>query len=159
LAKAYAVLRDLSPLILEHQAHGSLAAAWLSRDTTKQEIALNGYTVDIELRRNRRTGEPAADLGYAMIFALGPDEFHVTGTDVQVTFRPRTDGPPIAGIADAEAGIYRDGRWQPRRKMSGDDILLDYKLAAAAAANQSGSGLLFGPDGPTSQRVKLYRYR
>jgi hypothetical protein len=159
LAKAYAVLRDLSPLILEHQAHGTLAAAWLSRDTTKQEIALNGYTLDVELRRNRRTGEPAADLGYAIIFALGPDEFHVTGTDVQVTFRPRTDGPPIAGIADAEAGIYRDRRWQPHRKMSGDDILLDYKLAAAAAANLSGSGLLFGPDGPTSQRVKLYRYR
>jgi hypothetical protein len=159
LAKAYAALRDLAPLILEHQSHGTVAAAWLTKETPQQQITLNGYTVSVDLRRNRRTQQPAADLGYAMIFALGPDEFLITGADIQVTFSPRTEGPPIAGIADAEAGTYREGRWQPRRKMSGDDILLDYKLASAAAANQSGSGLLFGPNGPTSQRVKLYRYR
>jgi len=47
----------------------------------------------------------------------------------------------------------------PERKLSGDDILLNYRLAEAAAVNQSGSGLRFGPDGPTLQRVKLYRYQ
>ena len=47
----------------------------------------------------------------------------------------------------------------PGRKLSGDDILLNYKLDEAAAENQSGSGLMFGPEGPTIQRVKLYRYK
>lgn len=83
----------------------------------------------------------------------------VAGTDVWVTFTPRTPGAPIAGLADAEAGEVKDGRWVPGRKMSGDDILVDYSLAKAAAANQSGSGLMFGPNGPTFQRVRLYRYR
>ena len=76
---------------------------------------------------------------------------------MQVTFTP--DGSSIAGIADAETGTVKDAQWQPGRKMSGDDILLDYNLATAAAARQSGSGLLFGPDGPTLQHVKLYRYQ
>lgn len=159
LARAYAVLRDLTPLILEHQAKGTIAAAWLNQEKPKQEIQLGDYTLDFAIRRNRRTGEDAAPLGYALVFALGPDEYLLAGTDVQVTFRPHTAGPAIAGIADAEAGVMTDGRWAPHRKMSGDDILLDYDLNRAAAANQSGSGLLFGPEGPTLQRVKLYRYQ
>ena len=159
LARGYAALRDLTPFIMEHQAKGSIGAAWLNTGKPKQEIALGDHTLSFELRKNRRTGKYTAELGYAMVFALGPDEFLVAGTDVWVTFTPRTPGAPIAGIADAEAGVIQDGRWVPGRKMSGDDILVDYSLAKAAAANQSGSGLMFGPNGPTLQRVKLYRYR
>ncbi|MDI1336329.1 MAG: DUF5597 domain-containing protein [Lacunisphaera sp.] len=159
LAKAYAVLRDLTPLILEHQQKGTIRAAWLTTTKPRQEIALGNHTLTVELRKNRRTGKLSAELGYAMVCGLGPDDYLVAGTDVQVTFTPRPPGAPIAGIADAEAGEVRDGRWVPGRKMSGDDILVDYNLAKAAAANQSGSGLMFGPDGPTLQRVKLYRYR
>jgi hypothetical protein len=76
-----------------------------------------------------------------------------------VTFTPRTPGPEIAGLATVEAGRFENGRWRPTRQLSGDDILLDYDLAGAAARNQSGSGLRFNPDGPTVQRVRLYRYR
>jgi hypothetical protein len=47
----------------------------------------------------------------------------------------------------------------PGRRMNGDDVLLDYHQAAAAARNQSGSGLMFGADGPVIQHVKLYRYQ
>ena len=159
LARAYALLRDLAPLITEHQAAGTIGAAWLNKTKPKQDVALGAHLLQFELRRNRRAGVAAADLGYALVVALGPDEFLIAGTDVQVTFAPRMAGPPVDGIADAEAGTYQDGHWVPGRKMSGDDIMLDYNLAKAAEVNQSGSGLLFGPDGPKLQRVKLYRYR
>ena len=96
--------------------------------------------------------------GYAMIFALGPDEYLVAGCDVQVIFSPRAAGPEIAGLASVEAGNFANGRWVPGRKLSGDDVLLNYDQAAATAAGQSGSGLRFGPEGPTLQRVKLYHY-
>jgi hypothetical protein len=76
-----------------------------------------------------------------------------------VTFSPNTPGPEIAGLAEVEAGTFVDGKWVPGRRLSGDDVLLNYKLAEAAAENQSGSGLRFGPGAPTLQRVKLYRYR
>ena len=83
----------------------------------------------------------------------------MAGYDVQVTFTPSTPGPEIAGLARVEAGQFVHGVWTPGRILSGDDILLDYDLAGAASRNQSGSGLRFRNDGPTVQRVKLYRYR
>jgi hypothetical protein len=43
--------------------------------------------------------------------------------------------------------------------LNGDEVQLRYDLDAAAAVSQSGSGLRFGPDGPTIQRVRLYRFR
>ncbi len=89
----------------------------------------------------------------------GPDEYIVAGSDIQVTFSPITPGPMIAGLAAVEGGTFVDGRWVSGRRLSGDDVLLNYALAAAAAANQSGSGLVFSGDGPTIQRVKLYRYQ
>jgi hypothetical protein len=45
------------------------------------------------------------------------------------------------------------------RLLAGDDCVLEYDQAKAAAANQSGSGLRFMDDVPNIQRVKLYRYR
>lgn len=158
LAKGYAVLAQLAPLILQHQTDGTIGAAWLNQTRQKQEISLGDYTVNFDLRRNRRNPAQAATFGYAIVIALGADEFLIAGTDAQVTFTPRTPGDPIAGLADVEAGVFKNGKWTPNRKLSGDDILLDYKLAAAAAENQSGSGLSFAPNGPTMQRVKLYRY-
>ena len=52
-----------------------------------------------------------------------------------------------------------NGKWVPKRRVNGDDVVLEWDQAAAAGRNQSGSGLIFGSDGPTIQRVKLYRYR
>ncbi len=159
LARAYAILRDLTPLILEHQAKGTIGVAWLTKDKPKMEITRGDHTLTFELRRNRRSGQTLAEVGYGLVFTLGPDEFLIAGTDVQVLFTPRPPGAPIDGLAEAETGGFKDGHWMSGRKMSGDDILLNYELAKAAAANQSGSGLLFGPNGPILQRVKLYRYR
>ena len=159
LARGYAILEQLAPLILEHQAKGTIGAAWLNQQQQKQAIPLGDYTLNFDLRRNRRNPAQVPALGYGMAIALGPDEFIIAGTDIQVTFTPRTPGAPIAGLADAETGAFKKGLWVPVRKMNGDDVLLNYDLAGAAAADQSGSGLRFGPDGPTLQRVKLYRYR
>ena len=159
LAKGYAVLRQLTPLILEHQAKGTVAGVSLDAKTQQQDLPLGNYTVNVDLRRNFRNKAQIPPFGYAMVFTLGPDEYLVAGCDVQVTFLPRTPGPEIAGLASVESGTFVDGRWIPSRRLSGDDVLLNYDQAAAAAANQSGSGLKFGPEGPTLQRVKLYRYQ
>ena len=157
--RAYRVLAQLSPLILEHQAKGTIGAAWLNKSLQMRDIELGGYTVNVNLRRNRRAPGIIPEVGYAIVFASGPDEFYVAGTDVQVTFLPKTPGPPIAGLAKVEAGRFENGRWVVTRLLAGDDCVLEYEQAKAAAANQSGSGLRFGEDGPSIQRVKLYRYR
>ena len=158
LARGYAVLAQMEPLILEAQGRGTIGAVWLNAGRQKEDIALGDYIIHADLRRNPRDPAQVPELGYGLFLALAPDEFLVAGSDMQVTFSPRTPGPAIAGLADAETGVVRDGVWIPGRKMNGDDILLNYNLAAAAGEDQSGSGLRFGPGGPTIQRVRLYRY-
>jgi hypothetical protein len=159
LPKGYALLRQMTPLILDAQAKGKIAAVSLSAEKQTQVVPLGDYEVNFEVRRNRRNPAEVPAPGYALVAAAGPDEYFVAGSDIQVTFTPRTPGPEIAGLAAIEAGRFESGRWIPNRQLSGDDVLLDYDLAGAAARNQSGSGLRFNPDGPTVQRVKLYRYR
>jgi hypothetical protein len=157
--KAYKVLAQLSPLILEGQTAGAVGAAWLNRSNQMTDLNLGGYKVNVNLTRNRRAPDVIPDLGYAIVIASGQDEFYVAGTDVQVTFLPTTSGPPIAGLARVEAGRFENGRWVVTRLLGGDDCVLEYDQAKAAAASQSGSGLRFSHDGPTIQRVKLYRYK
>ena len=159
LPRAYALLAQMTPLILEAQAKGTIAAAWLNTKQQEQDIPLGNYIVNVNLRRNRRDPSQVPALGYAIVISVGPDEYFVAGQDVQVTFTPKTPGPEIAGLARVEAGKLVKGQWVPGRILSGDDILLDYDLAGAAGKNQSGSGLIFGADGPSVQHVKLYRYR
>jgi hypothetical protein len=159
LPLAYALLDEMTPLILDAQSKGTIAAAWLTAEKQKRDIALGDYVVNVDLRRNRRDPSQAPPRGYAIVVSVAPNEYFVAGHDVQVTFTPATPGPEIAGLARVEAGRFVDGKWVTGRILSGDDILLDYDLAGAAARNQSGSGLRFRGDGPSVQRVILYRYR
>jgi len=159
LSKAYETLKQLSPLILQHQGKGTIAAAWLNSEKQTQDIQLGNYKLCVELWRNRRNPEQVAELGYGLFIAVGPDEYLISGYDIKVTFTPTTSGPPIAGLASVETGKFENGRWIPGRKLSGDDILLRYDLGAAAEVNQSGSGLQFRGYTHAIQRVKLYRYK
>src|SRR5690606_11245022 len=61
LARGYAVLRDLAPLILEHQARGTIGAAWLGHERPRQDVELGNYRLSFELRKNRRTGQALAE--------------------------------------------------------------------------------------------------
>jgi beta-galactosidase GanA len=160
LPRGYALLRDMTPAILDAQARGAISAVSLTATGRQNEtVALGDFNLNVDLRRNPRDPSQVPAFGYALLIGLSPSEFVVAGYDVQVTFAPNTPGAPIAGLARVESGRYADGRWVATRVLNGDDILLNYHLDEAAAVNQSGSGLKFMGDEPTVQRVKLYRYR
>jgi hypothetical protein len=157
LARAYGLLAQMTPLIVEAQAKGTIGGAWLTTQWPKKDIALGNYIVNVDLQRSRRNPVPA--LGYALVVSVGPDEFYILGHEVQIIFTPNTSGLDIAGLARVEVGNFVNGQWFPKRRVNGDDIVLEWDQAAAAGRNQSGSGLIFGADGPTIQHVRLYRYR
>jgi hypothetical protein len=164
LAKGYDVLAQLTPLILQHQGTGSIGAVVLNPGDLSQTISVGEYTLTVSKVQTRRSTAVAATIAeaaptYAMIIATGPDQYVVAASNAEVTFSPNTPGPPVAGLAQVQAGRFADGVWVPGRWLNGDDVLLNYKIAEAAATNQSGSGLRFPADGPTIQSVKLYRYR
>jgi Domain of unknown function (DUF5597)/Beta-galactosidase len=157
LARAYGLLAQMTPLITDAQARGTIGAAWLTTQLPRKDIALGNYIVNVDLQRSRRNPVPA--LGYALVISVGPDEYFILGHEVQIVFTPNTPGPETAGLARVETGSFVNGQWVARRRINGDDVVLNYDQAGAAGKNQSGSGLIFGSDGPTIQHVKLYRYR
>jgi hypothetical protein len=156
--KAYHLIAEMTPLILDAQSKGTIGGAWLNRSNQMTDINVGGYTVNVELRQNRRQPDAMAEIGYAIVIAAGQDEFFVAGNGVQVTFLPTTPGLPIAGVTGVEAGRFENGQWVVTRRLGGDDCVLEYDQAKAAAAHQSGSGLSL-MNGPSIQHVRLYRYQ
>jgi len=160
LPRAYGVLKQLAPAILEAQANGVISAVILDADHQKEDVVVGDYVVQFDLLRNRRNPADVPAGGYGLAIALGPDEYLVSGENIQVTFAPNMPGPAIVGLGTAQAGRFEDGQWVMTRLLSGDDILIRYDLDEAAAINQSGSGLKFRAFGARRdiQRVRLYRY-
>jgi hypothetical protein len=164
LSKGYDVLGQLTPLILEHQGTASIGAVVLSPGQLSQSLTLGNYTIRVSATQDRRSTSVAPTSSevvptYALAIATGPDEYVIAASNAEITFAPRTPGPPVAGLAKVQAGRFVAGAWMPGRWLNGDDVLLDYKLAEASATNQSGSGLRFAADGPSVQKVTLYRYK
>jgi hypothetical protein len=157
---AYKMLGQLAPFILEHQAKGTIAAAWLNRGHPDTRIELGGYILNVGLTRNRRAPAAVPDVtGYGIFMATGPNEYLMSGNNLQVTFTPDTPGPAIAGIARQENGHFENGKWVVTRYLAGDDSVLRYDIAAAADMGQSGSGVRLSAPDRGIQRVMLYRYR
>jgi hypothetical protein len=155
--QAYALLRDMAPVILDAQSKGTIAAVSLNAANPSEDIVLGGYKLQVKRLANRRSGA-TVDSGYAMILATGPDEFLVAGSSVQITFATDKPGNKVVGLADVEEGAYVNGVWTPGRNLSGDEIMLSYDQSGMAAQSQTGSGLKFSAGAPTLQKVRLYTF-
>jgi beta-galactosidase GanA len=118
LARSYAMILQLSPLILAHQGLGQMTAFHLTADHPAVTATLNGYAVQIG--RDALFGNTVKE-GYGLVIAVGPDEFLGAGTGFWVTFKPLTPGPKLAGLASVEEGTYRAGTWTPGRRLNGDE--------------------------------------
>jgi beta-galactosidase GanA len=152
LAKGYAELSRLAPMILDHQAAGTIGAVRLTKEKPRQEVPMGDYTVTFQLTTGR-------DTGYGLVLALGTDEFLVLGANIQVTFPPRTPGDPISGLLRVDQGYFENGHWVTKRRLNGDDVVLINDLKKAGDVYQSSGGLLFYSEDPSLQKVSLYRFR
>ena len=162
LTKGYAVLEQLAPLILQNQGTKNIGAVVLDANTRGRSIQVGNFTVTVEKAHDRRSGTVTTtpeSPTFALIIATAPDDYVIAANSAEITFSPATPGPAIAGLAQVQEGRYVNGAWVPGRWLNGDDVLLNYKLAEAAATSQSGSGLRFAANGPTILKAKLYRYQ
>ncbi|HJZ49243.1 MAG TPA: DUF5597 domain-containing protein [Roseiflexaceae bacterium] len=142
LGKSYAVLRQIAPLILEHQGQGDMLGFLLDTEHPSVTQQLGGYQLEISLDE---VFVYKADLGYGLVIAVGPDEFVGAGSGFRVAFRPTTPGPARAGIGAVDEGEYRDGAWVPRRRLNGDE-------------NDQGRQWRFSNQGISIERCTVYRY-
>ncbi len=153
LGQAYDVLRQLTPLILEHQGRGTIVGVCppVSFDGTvddrPQTVPLGDYLLEVSFvdpwtPRDRQT---TASHG-GLIIALDDDTFVVAGAGLTVTFAAGGPGDPSAGIERIEEGRFVNGAWRAGRVLNGDQ-------------SHQGRHLRLPPGEFGIQRVRLYRYR
>jgi beta-galactosidase GanA len=151
LGNAYDVLRQLTPLVLEHQGDDSMIGVRPpvsfdgSVDDTPQSFRLGDYTLHVAFKGT--AAEPApqrkVEANGGLIIRLGADEYLIAGQGLIVTFS--AEGA-TAGIESICEGTFVDGRWVPGRLLNGDESHQGRHLRIAEGK--------FG-----IQRVRLYRYQ
>jgi len=158
LTQAYATLKELTPLILSSQPGNMVKAVVLDATNPSGSMVLGDYMLNVQLRRDRRSSETAAQ-GYALAIAEPGDRFIIAGKDVQVTFATQGGEPRTVGLDVVEEGSFVDGKWITRRRLNGDETMLDYNLSSLAATRQYGTGLRFAGDAPQILRTSLFQIR
>ncbi len=154
LSRAYDVLEQLSPLILENRGRGRTAGfrATIHEDgavidsPVKQSLAGIEFTVTFIDPWTPRDKQTIGDHGGLLIYAGGED-FWFAGQGITVTFKGAGDGPPLVGIDSAYEGVFDEqGKWKTGRLLNGDQT-------------HQGRHIRLPPGQFQIQKVRFYRYR
>jgi hypothetical protein len=156
LKQSYTLLRQLAPLILEHQGMGAMAGFVLDAEHPSITCELGGYELEVALDHAYGHGYQA-EHGYGLVIASGPDEFTGSGYGFQIRFRPATPGPALVGIAAVDEGEYRGGHWMPGRRLNGDETAGGQWWRFPPAGERTGHMPMSGP-GAGISRCTVYRY-
>jgi len=120
LAKAYDVLGQLAPMILEHQGTVTMKAVVVDPKGAAQKVQLGNYVFDCAVGRGWRAAQPAGR-GYAILIQTGADEFWVAGAELNIRFASTVVDSPLASLAAVEEGRFENGAWVVKRHLAGDD--------------------------------------
>jgi hypothetical protein len=164
LTSAYDVIRQLAPLISAHQGDGTMSAVVVGAKDPPQKIKVGTWTLEASFvmpRTQPPEPPPATPIwnAAAIFIQTGPEEFYAAGTGVNVRFIPDTPGPPQAGLATVEEGVFVNGRWVPGRTMAGDDTGSRSLVLPRLHDDPVDHPARFGPSQKGIQRVTLYRFR
>ena len=163
LTSAYEAIRQLAPLISAHQGDGTMSAVVVAAKDPPQKIKVGTWTLEASfvMPRTQPPAPPPATpmwTAAAIFIQTGPEEFYAAGTGVNVRFIPNTPGPPLAGLATVEEGVFVDGRWVPGRRLAGDDTGSRSLVLPRLHDEPIERPALFGPSQKGIQRVTLYRF-
>ncbi|HOC24214.1 MAG TPA: DUF5597 domain-containing protein [bacterium] len=148
LSRAYALLRQLQPLLITHQGKGSMRGVLLDSTGQHARIEMGDYLLRVrhEYSWSYARREEGVMPRYGGLFLrLADDEFIVAGTGLIIEVAPRAEGVR-AGIGSVEEGRMIEGVWHSGRRLNGDQT------------HQGRHIQLPGQD-YTMLRVKLYSYR
>lgn len=142
LQKSYAVLAQLSPLILAHSGMGEMVGI-LQPQNTHNAFMFDQYTFNVT-SAEREPGDP--DLpAYGLIIKTSPDHFVLAGAGLSIAFTSTSPEKPYAGIASVDEGRFGENRWISGRRLNGDET-------------DGGKSVILRWRGPSIQRVALYTH-
>jgi len=147
---SYDALKQLAPLILEHQGKREMLGFLPEGPEQRQplRVRLGGYAMNVAYTPSAAgPGAPTSDVvSGGLVISTGQDEFVFAGTGLTITFEPEAQSDETAGLLWVQEGKYVDGGWVTGRWLNGDQT------------NQ-GRHVRLPPGKFDIQRVKLYRYR
>ena len=121
----------------------------LSKDADTCRLEMGDFIItaahELTLGWSPKAKEDKWPLTGGIVIALSNDEFYVGGTGLVLTFQPRAEGRR-AGILSVEEGRFLNGKWQPGRRMNGDQ-------------DHQGRHLRIPVGEYGIQRIKLYTYK
>ena len=124
LSKSYAILEQLSPLILQYQVSGKVAGILLDSTFRQQELIMGNYKLTVRHDYTLGWSPESKNAGWpecgGLIIQTGNDEFIIGGTGIVVSFSFASDTNRSVGILMANEGKYINGKWIPGRRMNGD---------------------------------------
>ncbi len=157
LAQAYAVIDQLSPLILANQGTGRMIGIRTPSNfagtvnLTPQQLTLGGYTFVVRFREPASISigakvEPEIPGAHGgLILQAGSNDFLVAGTGMVITFAAHGEPGTLAGIDSIWDGSFVNGAWTPARELNGDD-------------DNQGRSLRMPAGEFTMRRVRLYHF-
>ena len=113
ITKSYALLQQLTPLILQQQGLGTMAGVLLDKDHAQGTIYLGNYILHATFELNDKYATPATDVdprAGGLIIQTGADEFIVAGSGIIITFESKNPLLPLAGFLSVDEGKYVNGR-------------------------------------------------
>ena len=141
LSKAYALIEEMEPIIVEHQAAGSIISATVNPDHLTEELVLGDYRFIVQLLQDRRTTAFRAERGYVIIMQEEPDTFLVAGYGVQVRVTTAFPNGQMVGFGGVQEGRFVDGEWKADRWLNGDELRLFRHLEQQPIAGEMRHGL------------------
>jgi len=135
MAREYALLNQLMPVITQYQGTGKMSGIYKHRgdSTTGREFILNSNVkVTVNYQRGfqrppsaETTANPMAQqaqepASYGIFIQAGENEFMVAGYNLSVT-AVSTNPKKEVWLKDAWEGVYENGVWKPKALHNGDE--------------------------------------
>jgi hypothetical protein len=149
LAQSYNIIQQLSGEISKAKRHGTMEGVLLSKNADTVRLQMGDYMLtvshDLTLGWSPKAKDASWPLTGGIIIALANDEFYVGGTGLVISFKPIKQGER-AGILQVDEGVFVNGKWQPGRRLNGDE-------------DHQGRHLRIPVGEYGIQRIKLYNYK
>jgi len=152
LDESYAVLQNMSSIILENQGKGTMRGILVDNASPVKKFELGDYLIEARMVVIENTGTSANEatrFAGGLIINTGPDEFLASGKGLDIFFTNK-DSSMRTAVDAVDEGIFKVGKWTPTRRLNGDEV---------HATTFSGAGLKLPGNKVSIQKIILYRYR
>jgi hypothetical protein len=144
LDESYAVLQNLSSIILENQGKGKMRGILVDTVSPTLEIELGEYRIKVDLAGGEKTG-----IAGGLIIQTGQQEFIIAGRALDVFFISIDNSMRVA-VDAVDEGTFDAGKWIPERRLNGDEV---------HASTWSGTGVKLPSHKVSIQKISLYQYK